>query len=257
MNAREGEQLDRDGYLVLEGFMGTELLDSLRRRIEEVFLEKGAGAGSEFRQEPHTRRLANLVNCGEVFERAVAEPRILQYVAHVLGPHFKLSSLNVRDPNPDSTWIQPLHCDVGAVPDELGFWVCNAIWLLDDFTAENGATRFVPGSHRWGKLPEFVLADPEAPHPDERLLTGKAGSVVIMNTHLWHGATANRTSGPRRAMHAFYCRWDKPQQQYQKQLLSVDVQRRLTSDLRRLLALDDPLNDELSSKHSGRSGFLK
>jgi hypothetical protein len=58
-------------------------------------------------------------------------------------------------------------------------------------------------------------------------------------------------------MHAFYARRDKPQQQYQKKLLSAEVQARLNPGLRKLLALDDPLNDEISSRFSGASGFLK
>ena len=257
MNEIEKRRLDQDGYLVLENFMSQELLDEIRRRIEEIFIEEGDRAGSEFKQEPQTRRLANLVNRGEIFQHVIAMPRILECIAHVLGPEFKLSSLNARSANPHSDWVQPLHCDAGAIPDALGYWVCNSVWLLDDFTTENGAIRMVPGSHRWGKLPQEVLADPVAPHPDQVLLTGNAGDVVIMNTHMWHGATANRTAAPRRAMHSFYCRWDKPQQQHQKLLIHPDVQRRLSPSLRRLLALDDPLNDELSSKDSGRSGFLK
>jgi ectoine hydroxylase-related dioxygenase (phytanoyl-CoA dioxygenase family) len=78
-----------------------------------------------------------------------------------------------------------------------------------------------------------------------------------MNAHLWHGGTANRTSAPRLAMHAFYCRRDKPQQQYQKRMVRPEVQATLDADLRNLLALDDPLNDELSSSVTVRSGFLK
>ena len=69
--------------------------------------------------------------------------------------------------------------------------------------------------------------------------------------------TANRTAAPRLAMHAFYCRRDKPQQQYQKQLLRPEVQASLSDELRDLLALDDPLNDELSANVVTRSGFLK
>ena len=69
-----------------------------------------------------------------------------------------------------------------------------------------------------------------------------------MNAHLWHGGTANRTAAPRLAMHAFYCRRDKPQQQYQKRLLRPEVQNSLPPDLRAILALDDPMNDELSSQ---------
>ncbi|MDQ2900829.1 MAG: phytanoyl-CoA dioxygenase family protein, partial [Acidobacteriota bacterium] len=81
--------------------------------------------------------------------------------------------------------------------------------------------------------------------------------VVVMNAHMWHGGTANRTAVPRRAMHVYYTRRDKPQQQYQKSLLSEDVQSRVSALGRWLLALDDPQNDELSATGSGVSGFLK
>ncbi len=254
---RDWERLDRDGYLILEDFMGDRLLAELRHRVDELFLSEGDQAGAEFKQEEQTRRLANLVDKGEVFGRAIAMPEILEAVGHVLGPEFKLSSLNVRSANPQSTWVQPLHCDMAAIADERGYWVANTVWMLDDFTLENGPTRLVPGSHRWGRLPQDTLADPKAPHPDEILLTGKAGSVVVMNAHLWHGGTANRTDRPRCAMHGFYARWDKPQQQYQKRLLRPMVQEGLPPALRRLLALDDPQNDELSANVTRTSGFMK
>ena len=94
-------------------------------------------------------------------------------------------------------------------------------------------------------------------HPREILVTGRAGDVVVMNAHMWHGGTANRTAAPRRAMHAYYTRFDKPQQQYQRRLLRPETQARLSPSARKLLALDDPLNDELSARLSGMSGFLK
>jgi ectoine hydroxylase-related dioxygenase (phytanoyl-CoA dioxygenase family) len=78
-----------------------------------------------------------------------------------------------------------------------------------------------------------------------------------MNAHMWHGATANRTSGQRRALHAFYTRQDKPQQQYQKRLVPPEVQSRLSPAVRRILALDDPFNDELCAAMTGMSGFLR
>jgi hypothetical protein len=102
-----------------------------------------------------------------------------------------------------------------------------------------------------------VLADPLAPHPDEVLLLGKAGSIAVMNAHMWHGGTANRTATPRLAMHAFYCRRDKPQQQYQKALVRPATQATLTPDVRDILALDDPLNDVMSAALTVRSGFMQ
>jgi ectoine hydroxylase-related dioxygenase (phytanoyl-CoA dioxygenase family) len=251
------QQLDQDGYILLETGMPRDLLRELRRRILEVFEAEGEQAGHEFRTEEHAHRLANLVDKGEIFQKAIVLPEVLEYVKHVLGPDMKLSSLNARSADPHSDAGQPLHVDMGAIPDDKGHWVCNTIWMLDDFTADNGATRMIPGSHRWRKRPQDELEDPMAPHPGEVLLTGKAGGIAIMNAHMWHGGTANRTAAPRLAMHAFYCRRDKPQQQYQKQLLRPEVQARLDPDVRKILALDDPLNDELSAKVEVRSGFMK
>jgi ectoine hydroxylase-related dioxygenase (phytanoyl-CoA dioxygenase family) len=256
MTEPERQQLDRDGYVVLEDAMGAELLQALRDAIDAQFVAEGDRAGHEFKTEENARRLANLVNKGEVFRRAIALPRVLAGVRHVLGADAKLSSLNARSADPHSEDGQPLHVDMSAIPDERGYWVCNTVWLLDDFTADNGATRMVPGSHTWGKRPQDVLADPQAPHPDEILLIGKAGSIAVMNSHVWHGGTANRTARPRLAMHGFYCRRDKPQQQYQKALLDADVQAGLSPELRDLLAIDDPLNDELSANVTVRS-FMK
>ncbi|MGH9721807.1 MAG: phytanoyl-CoA dioxygenase family protein [Bryobacteraceae bacterium] len=257
LSEAERRRLDDDGYLTLEGLMEPELLDELRRSIGSLFEAEGAAAGAEFKQEPGARRLANLVDKGEVFERVIQHPHVLECMAAVLGPRFKLSSLNARSANPNNGVTQPLHADSGAIADEAGYWVCNSVWMLDDFTPVNGAIRMVPGSHRWRKLPQQELADPAAPHPQEVLLTGRAGTVVVMNAHMWHGGLANRTDVERRAMHVYYTRWDKAQQQYQKKLLRPEVQQRLGAAARAILALDDALNDELCARETGVSGFLK
>jgi ectoine hydroxylase-related dioxygenase (phytanoyl-CoA dioxygenase family) len=250
-------QLDEAGWVCAPQAMDSLFLEEVRAAIERLWDEEGESAGGEFRKEPGARRLANLVDKGTVFERVVSHRGILEAIRHVLGEDFKLSSLNARSTDPFWQEAQPLHCDAGAVADESGYWVCNTIWLLDDFTAENGATRIVPGTHRARRLPQDALAHPHAQHPDETLVLGKAGDVVVMNTHAWHGGTANRTGAPRRALHAFYTRGDKPQQQYQKALLRAETQARLSPELRRILALDDRRNDELSSKTTGMSGFLR
>jgi ectoine hydroxylase-related dioxygenase (phytanoyl-CoA dioxygenase family) len=78
-----------------------------------------------------------------------------------------------------------------------------------------------------------------------------------MNTHAWHGGTANRTPTPRRALHSFYCRRDQPQQQYQRRLLRPETQAALAPELRELLALDDAANDELCVAATSMSGFMK
>lgn len=248
--------LDEQGYCVLPHYMDSALRLQLLERIEQLFTQEGDRAGHEFKYEPGVPRLANLVDKGEIFRRVWADATILPLIAHVLSPRFKLSSLNARSATPGEGH-QPLHVDQGLLPDEQGFTVCNVVWMLDDFTVENGAPRAVPGTHRSGKRPQEALADPNLPHPGEVLVTAPAGAVVVMNAHLWHGGTINRTQQPRRAIHSFYCRADMPQQQYQKRLLRPQTQSALPPDLRALLALDDPHNDELCSQVTGQSGFLK
>ena len=257
VTGEQARQLDDEGFVRVEGFLGAEERQALRACIERIFAEEGEAAGADFKREPGARRLANLVNKGEVFQAYVADPAVLALVRHVLGPEIKLSSLNARSATAGSGVRQPLHTDMGAVPDDKGYWVCNVVWMLDDFTGANGALRVVPGSHRSGRLPREALEDLLASHPQEQLVTGKAGNIVVMNAHLWHAGLENRSSADRLAMHSFYCRRDKPQQQYQKQMLSSDVQARLSPELRDILALDDPLNDELSSQDVVRSGFMK
>lgn len=257
MTPSEKQQLVELGYVELPEFMSGELLADLRARVDCLFEEEGENAGSEFRQEPGSRRLANLVAKGEVFQHIVAMPAVLEYIGAVLGPEFKLSSLNARSANPHSDSLQPLHADMGAIADERGYWVCNTVWMLDDFTTENGALRIVPGSHLWKKLPQTELSDLKAVHSGEALVTGTAGTVVVMNAHCWHGGTANRTDRDRCAIHGFYCRNDKPQQQHQKVLIPEQLQANFSSELRHILALDDAENDRLSSSVDKPSGFLR
>jgi len=248
------KQLDELGYLVLPGFVPPPMLAALRDRVEALWEQEGSEAGSEFRHEPGARRLANLVDKGAIFAEVVSMPKILECVEHVIGPSYKLSSLNARSTNPNSEESQPWHADSAAIADERGYWVCNSIWMLDDFTAENGATRMIPRSHTWRRLPE---PGDTISRPDEELVTGTAGTVVIMNTHMWHGGTANRTGRCRRALHGFYTRGDKPQQQYQKALLRPETVAALTPLQRRVLAIDDAENDRLSAATTRVSGFLK
>ena len=248
--------LDEQGFVRLEGFFAPLRRQRLVDRLDALFAAEGANAGAEFKQEASARRLANLVDKGEVFVECILEPAVLEYAGHVLGPRFKLSSLNARSASPMSDEAQPLHVDAGALPDGRGYWVFNTVWMLDDFTLENGALRAVPGSHRSGRRPQDVV-DPKSRHPEEVLITGRAGDLVVMNSHLWHGGAANRTAHPRLALHAFYCRSDKPQQQHQKALLRPETQASLPAAARALLALDDPENDALCAEGAGASGFMK
>ncbi len=252
---QQRHDLDTRGYVVLDRYLTPELLNQVRDRVEELHTQEGenAGASSAKRHVAGWPTWWTRDQCLKNWLRS----RNFGTGRPCLAQRFQAQQLNARSTDPFCHDAQPLHCDAGALPDERGYTVCNTIWLLDDFTRQNGATRVIPGSQHWKQLPQAALPDPAAPHPEEELVLGPAGSVVVMNTHAWHGGTANLTSCHRRALHIFYCRNDKPQQQYQKKLLRPETLSHLTPELRRILALDDPLNDQLSSVASGASGFLK
>ena len=86
----------------------------------------------------------------------------------------------------------------------------------------------VPGSNRSGKRPQEVLADPAAPHPEQVLLTAPAGTVVVFNSHTWHGGTLNRTDQPRRALHSYFCRREQKQQLDQRAYIRPETRTRLS-----------------------------
>lgn len=251
------QQLETHGFVVLPGLIPDDLRRNLLARVEQLFANEGHLAGSEFKQEPGSRRLANLMSKGRIFESVISNDQVLKLIESVLGPGFKLSSLNARSVNPHNATVQPLHADMAAIPDQQGFWVCNSVWMLTDFTEDNGPTRVIPGSHKWGRLPQDELKNVVDSHPDEVTVTGKAGTVAVMNAHAWHSGLANHTDQPRTALHGFFTRADKPQQQYQKQLIPPAIQNEFSSQIRQLLALDDPANDRLSAQSVVKSGFLK
>ena len=168
-----------------------------------------------------------------MFQPCFTHPRVLACIAHVLSD-FKLSSLNFRAALPGHG-RQPLHADFGGPVPAAGYQVCNSIWLLDDFTVGNGATRVVPGSHRAGRPAREALPDPAAAHPDEVQLIAPAGTVVVFNSHLWHGGTLNRSDRPRRALHSYFTRRANGQQLDQKRYIRPETLARLNPAARFVL----------------------
>lgn len=235
LTATERARLDEQGFLPLPGILSARQLQVIRQRLAELSAVEGEQAGLEVHQEEGTDRLADLVNKDPVFEVCFTSPRVLAAVAHVLGD-FTLSSLNSRAALPGAGH-QRLHADWGEPAEPGGYQVCNSIWLLDDFTAANGATRVVPGSHRSGRLPSQAMADPEDRHPDEVKLLGSAGTVVIFNAHLWHGGTRNTTGQPRRALHSYFCRRGRKQQLDQRAYLRPETLARLSPAAQHILGV--------------------
>ncbi len=238
LTPEEKLRLDEDGYLALPGILSAPQLDAIRARLAELLDLEKENAGKEVHQEAGTARLSNLVDKGDVFRVFFTHPRVLAALAHVLDGDMKLSSLNSRAALPGQG-LQALHADWHQAVEPGQYQVCNSIWLLDDFVPENGPTRVVPGSHRWGKVPHEMMTDPKAPHPDEKLVLAPAGTVVIFNSHTWHGGTVNRTTAPRRAIHSYWTRRSQPQQLKQRTFLHAETVRSFSPVLRFLLDVEE------------------
>ena len=132
---------------------------------------------------------------------------------------------------------QGFHADWRSGVEPGDYYVCNSMWLLDDFTVETGATRVVPGSHRSGKHPKDAMEEPTQAHPEEIQLIAPAGTVVIFNSHLWHAGGLNQTNSPRRGMLAYFCRRDQPQLTDQRKFIRPETYDRLSVAARFILGV--------------------
>jgi ectoine hydroxylase-related dioxygenase (phytanoyl-CoA dioxygenase family) len=241
MDEKQRQQLDEQGYLIFRNILSPSDVEVVLFRLEELWSLEGDQAGEENYIEAGVRRLANLANKGEVFRRLYAHPQILKVVEAVMGPEMRAAMVNARDVPPHTGVRMPFHMDSdkGRVRDEKGYNAATAIWMLDEFSAASGATAFVPGSHLFGTSPRQVLADLSASHPDEIVIEGQPGDVLVFNGHCWHAGRPNQTDNHRRAVLVHYLRADVPRPENRRQHLDADHAAALTLRERELLGLDD------------------
>lgn len=236
LSVEEKHFLDVNGYLPLENILTQEQIAPMICRLDELANLEGEDAGKELHQEGGTIRVSNLVNKGAMFEIGFSHPRVLAAIQHVIGPRFKLSSLDCRMALPGQGH-QAFHADWRSGVEPGDYYVCNSMWLLDDFTVENGATRVVPGSHRSGEHPKDALENAAQKHPKEIQLIASAGTVIVFNSHLWHAGGLNQTDSPRHGMLAYYTRRDHKQLTDQRKFIHPETHARLNEAQRFILAV--------------------
>jgi hypothetical protein len=180
-----------------------------------------------------TRRTGGLVARSPTCRELVMHPTVLDAVRTALGhaTSVQLHLTQVIAIGPGE-FGQPIHRDQWAFdffPFPPGYEVqCNTIWAMTDFTADNGATRVIPGSHRFADRREFGHNETE---PAEM----PAGSVLFYTGSLYHGGGANRSPDVRYGVNITYAvSWLR---QEENQYLSVPpaIARELPEPLLRLL----------------------
>jgi ectoine hydroxylase-related dioxygenase (phytanoyl-CoA dioxygenase family) len=201
------QRLTSDGYAIVSGLMSEDDVAAARADLGRVLEVTPAGRNAF--EGFATQRVYALFAKTRTFDRAATHPLLLQVLDHVLG-HYQLSApVGIRIGPGERA--QMLHRDdaIYPLPQPHPPVVVNTMWPLDEFTAENGATRFVPGSHRWepGRQPsgeDPVVTAAMAP-----------GSAMFYLGSLWHGGGANRTGQPRLGVILEYVvAWLRPQENH-------------------------------------------
>ena len=231
--ARLEADLDEFGYCaVAEALAGAALNQVGQRLAEQAEGERTMAIDykNPANTDPLNQWINMLLNKGEAFQRVLGQPLVDGLVERLLGPGFLLSTLDAHVVRPgaeamalhtDQWWMPPpvapgagyprpgaMQRAQGAAinPDTRpatisAAMVCNVMWLVSDFTEANGATRLVPRSHLSGAAP-----DPAVPHRIPSIAaTGPAGTAVVVDGRLWHGAGANVSDAVRYGVTTNYC----------------------------------------------------
>lgn len=232
LTREEKGTLDRDGFLPLPGILTPDQAKRMGARLDELVAQ-----GESVRHQEGVESLDDVIHKDPMFDVCFTHPRVLAAMLQVLGSGFRLHSVNSRIACP-GYGLQDLHVDWDRAVEPGDYYICNSIWTLVEFTENSGATRVVPGSHRSGKVPADVMGSLLDPHPDEIKLVASVGTVVVFNSHLWHGGTHNSSDVRRRALHSAFVRRDQEQQNDQRQLIQPEMYARLDAAARHILDVD-------------------
>jgi Phytanoyl-CoA dioxygenase (PhyH) len=255
--------LGRDACAIVERVVAQDVLDRVRAELQP-YLDATAFGPDDFSGR-QTRRTGALLARSATCRDLVMHPLVLDTVGAVLAhaTSFQLHLTQVIAIGPGQAG-QTIHRDQWAFdffPFPSGYEVqCNTIWALTDFTAANGATRVIPGSHRFADRLQFTEADTE---PAEM----PAGSVVFYTGALYHGGGANRSNDVRYGVNITYAVSWLRQEENQYLAVPAEVARTFPEPLLRLMGygrgayalgyvgdLRDPL-DVLRGTHANAPGL--
>jgi ectoine hydroxylase-related dioxygenase (phytanoyl-CoA dioxygenase family) len=223
------ENLDRDGYTIVENAIELALVGALNTALERLERELEAKPAMNGFEGHRTVRIYNLLAHGAPFERVPVHENVLPLIEGVLDTGCLISSLSSIAIDPGEI-AQPIHADDMVIPLDKPHRaiVCNSMWALTDFTDANGATRLVPGSHRKTN-PEYGGTYQSIPAEMAK------GSALLWDGALWHGGGANRTDRRRTGIAMNYCAGFIRQQENQQLGLSPELVKSFPKRLQELI----------------------
>ena len=191
------------GYTVIDSGLDSDQISAIGSAIDRVVTRQEAECGGPAVMqrigEAGTGRA--LLAYDDIFLKLLSNPNLLGLVERLLGDYFILSQQNsiVLEPNLHHTQAQyhrdlPYQHFVSSRP-----LAVNALFCVDPFTEENGATRVLLGSHKHEPFP----ADSVVPRL-ERIAAAPAGSFIVLDAMVFHSGGVNHTNQPRRGVnHVF------------------------------------------------------
>ncbi len=229
-NAAINEILETDGCVVIEDVLEARAVAALAAELAPHF-EAAPNCSGDFYGYA-TKRLSGLIAKSPTCQAMAINPSVLGVMDHFLLKGCRAYHLNLTQ----AIQIGPGEPAQVIHRDDLMFnfahpefeAMINTMWAVDDFTAENGATHVVPGSHKW------PLDRQAQPHEEVQGVM-KAGSVLVWLGSMQHGGGANRTHRPRTGIvHSYSLGWLR---QAEPQYLAVpqEIARTLPERLQRVL----------------------
>ena len=218
---RHLDELDEIGYTVLPDFLSPAALARVRDGLAP-YLSTHSGRNNF--EGLRTERVYTLVGRGRCFEDIAEDERVLALLDRLLRPGYLLTASQAICIRPGET-PQPIHHDDSFYPvarprPSISF---STIVAVDAFSAENGGTEVIPGSHRWSDAQiagayDGRDADAAMPAALERLLVPMAvpaGACIFFHGTLMHRGGANRSAAPRLAFSNQYCEpWARTQENF-------------------------------------------
>ncbi len=196
------QELDQLGFTIIPGPVPVDDLAQLAAAYDAAV---SSASSDDTKVGSSTTRVRDFVNRGAEFDSLYVHPLVLKACCHIIRRPFRLSTMHARTLWPRLP-AQDLHVDYE--PDSRGWTMVGFIFMIDEFRSDNGATRFLPGSHLWSKIPQTLLGDRKADYPGQVLACGPAGSMMLFNGSVWHGHTVNHSDKPRRSIQGAYIRRD-------------------------------------------------
>jgi ectoine hydroxylase-related dioxygenase (phytanoyl-CoA dioxygenase family) len=228
--AEHRKRLDEDGYTIVEDAIEPELVDALATNLRDLETFFDVRPANNSFEGAATLRVYNLLALDRVWERVPVHQSVLPLIEHVLDPGCLISSLSSIRIRPGEA-AQPIHADDQLLPIPKPHipTVCNSMWALTDFTEANGATRIIPGSHRYDHSPDYGKSY------DSIAAEMPKGSVLIWHGSLWHGGGANVTDEDRIGIAMNYCAGFIRQQENQQLGIPKEIAARFEPRLRELV----------------------